>query len=148
MLVTVGVGVAGGIAPINSSRSQRRVFGWFAAVMLGTAPFILVAATFQPHTAQWGGGAIAASFLVAVAEELFFRRLVYGWLERWGPLVAILGSAIAFAAVHLPGWGLELFPVNVAAGVILGWQRRATGGWSASAVSHAIANLLAMGLIL
>ena len=31
---------------------------------------------------------------------IFFRGLVYGYLRRWGPAVAILGSTIAFVAVH------------------------------------------------
>jgi hypothetical protein len=33
-------------------------------------------------------------------------------------------------------------PVDLAAGVLLGWQRWATGSWTASAVTHAAANVL------
>ena len=47
--------------------------------------------------------AVAASVVAAVAEEAFFRRLVYGWLaSSWGAAVAICGSAVAFAAIHVP----------------------------------------------
>jgi membrane protease YdiL (CAAX protease family) len=147
LIVTAGVGAAGGLAPIAYTRRHRNSVHWLVVVALGTAPFLLVSLSFQSPAAQWGRIAIAGSVLTAIAEELFFRRLLYGWLERWGPTVAILGSASAFAAVHLQGWGYELLPINLAAGIIFAWQRRATGSWSAAAVSHALANLMAMGLI-
>ena len=34
--------------------------------------------------------------VAAVAEEAFFRRLLYGRLARWGAAVAVVGSAVAF----------------------------------------------------
>jgi membrane protease YdiL (CAAX protease family) len=114
---------------------------------LGTTPFLIVGA-MHPQAGRWGNAAIAAGVIAAVAEELFFRRFLYGSLERWGAPAAVLGSSIAFAAIHISGWGYELLPLNLAAGVLLGWQRWASGGWSAPAVSHVVANLVAMGLII
>jgi membrane protease YdiL (CAAX protease family) len=107
----------------------------------------LVVGTIQPAAGHWGRAAVVAGVITAVAEELFFRRFLYESLERWGPPAAILVSALAFSAVHLGGWGYEVLPLNLAAGVVFGWQRWASGGWSAPAVSHVIANLLAMGLL-
>jgi membrane protease YdiL (CAAX protease family) len=49
---------------------------------------------------------------------------------------------VAFALVHLPGYGVSAFPINLAAGLLLGWQRWASGGWSAPALTHIAANLL------
>ncbi|HYD06372.1 MAG TPA: CPBP family intramembrane glutamic endopeptidase [Reyranella sp.] len=51
------------------------------------------------------GQLLASLLLIAglapLAEELVFRGLLYGWLEgRWGPRVAVVGSALAFAAAH------------------------------------------------
>jgi membrane protease YdiL (CAAX protease family) len=51
-------------------------------------------------------------------------------------------TAVLFAAVHLPLYGAGALPLNLAAGVLLGWQRWATGSWTAPAATHAIANLL------
>jgi hypothetical protein len=35
-----------------------------------------------------------------IAEEIYFRGLVFGYLRRWGPVAAILGSTLLFVAVH------------------------------------------------
>ena len=83
-----------------------------------------------------------------MAEELFFRRLVYGWLaSSWGAAVAICGSGVAFAAIHVPVYGFAVLPIDTAAGLLLGWQRWMTGGWSASGLTHVAANLIAEGVI-
>jgi membrane protease YdiL (CAAX protease family) len=85
---------------------------------------------------------VGLNTLAAVAEEAFFRRLVYGALLAGGPALALTGSAVLFAAVHVTVYGLWVLPLDLAAGVLLGWQRRATGSWAVPAVTHAVANLL------
>ena len=98
-----------------------------------------------------GPAAVGAGAVGAVAEEAFFRRLVYGWLASWGAswgaVAAICGSALAFAAIHVPVYGLAVLPIDIAAGLLLGWQRWVTGGWSASGITHVAANLIAQGVI-
>lgn len=90
------------------------------------------------------GYAVATNTLAAVAEELFFRRLAYGVLLRWGTGVAVAGSAAAFALVHVTTYGVAVLPLDLAAGVLLSWQRAATGTWRVPAVTHVLANLLAV----
>jgi membrane protease YdiL (CAAX protease family) len=85
---------------------------------------------------------VGMNTLAAVAEEAFFRRLVYGALLAAGPGVALVGSAVLFAAVHVTVYGLWVLPIDLAAGLLLGWQRQATGSWAVPAVTHAVANLL------
>jgi len=85
---------------------------------------------------------VGLNTLAAVAEEAFFRRLVYGALLAGGPAVALGGSALLFAAVHVTVYGLWVLPLDLAAGLLLGWQRQATGSWAVPAVTHAVANLL------
>ena len=80
--------------------------------------------------------------LAAVAEEAFFRRLTYATLLAGGELVAIAGSAILFAVVHVTVYGLWVLPIDLAAGLILSWQRWATGSWSTPAITHLLANVL------
>ena len=82
--------------------------------------------------------------LAAVAEEAFFRRLLYGLLEPYGPAVAVGGSAAAFAVVHLTVWGAWALPLDLAAGLVLSWQRWASGRWSVPALTHVVANVLAV----
>jgi membrane protease YdiL (CAAX protease family) len=85
---------------------------------------------------------IGMNTLAAVAEEAFFRRLVYGALLAGGPAAALVGSAVLFAAVHVTVYGLWVLPLDLAAGLLLGWQRQASGSWAVPAVTHAVANLL------
>jgi hypothetical protein len=81
--------------------------------------------------------------LAAVAEEALFRRVVYGWLRGRGVPLAVGASAVAFALVHIPFYGLEALPVDLGAGLLLSWQRAVSGTWTVPAATHAAANLLA-----
>ena len=149
LMVTGLVGIAGAVVPLPAGRALSHDLGraasrrWLEAVGLGVAAFAL-ARWLQAPALPWPVAplTIAGNVLAAVAEELFFRRLTYGWLLRGGVGVAVGGSAVAFAAVHVPVYGLAVLPIDVAAGLLFGWQRWATGGWSAPAVTHAAANLL------
>jgi membrane protease YdiL (CAAX protease family) len=85
---------------------------------------------------------VALNTLAAVAEEAFFRRLVYGALLAGGPGLALGGSALLFAAVHVTAYGAWVLPLDLAAGLLFGWQRQVTGSWTVPAVTHAVANLL------
>ena len=78
----------------------------------------------------------------AIAEEAFFRRFVYRLLEPANAAVAVLGSAMLFAIVHVTVYGLWVLPIDLAAGLILSWQRWASGTWRVPAVTHVLANVL------
>ncbi len=166
--VTVGVGVVGILAPLGpevdaaagklGARTRAAsLTTWLAALGLGLAA-LLIASRLPaalglgpqgagPIIARARPVAIGSGLVAAVAEEAFFRRLVYGWLATWGAGVAICGSALAFAAIHVPVYGFAVLPIDAAAGLLLGWQRWVTGGWSASCLTHAAANLIAGGVI-
>jgi membrane protease YdiL (CAAX protease family) len=84
------------------------------------------------------------ALLAAVAEEALFRRLLYDRLLRFGVVVAVVGSAVVFAVAHLPAYGVAAMPVDLGAALLLSWQRYASGRWTVPAVTHAVANLLAV----
>jgi membrane protease YdiL (CAAX protease family) len=88
------------------------------------------------------GGVVALNTLAALAEEAFFRRLVYAALLPGGIAVAVGGAALLFALVHVTVYGAWVLPLDLAAGLVLGWQRWATGSWLVPAATHAVANLL------
>ncbi|HEV7865524.1 MAG TPA: CPBP family intramembrane glutamic endopeptidase, partial [Acidimicrobiia bacterium] len=114
--------------------------GRAAVLAVGVGAFlvgrVLVAGSpaAQPATAFLVG----LNTLAAVAEEAFFRRLVYGALLSGGPGLAVGGSAVLFAAVHVTVYGLWVLPLDLAAGLVLGWQRQATGSWAVPAVTHVV----------
>lgn len=145
-VVTTGiVGIAGMLTPLRIPAQRPSPLRWLAAVVLGVAAFV-IARWMSPSVALpfWWPAAIA-NVVAAIAEEAFFRRLAFGVLSRWGVVVATMGTAVAFAAIHVPVYGPGVVPIDLAAGLLLGWQRWATGGWSAPAVTHVVANLLQMG---
>jgi membrane protease YdiL (CAAX protease family) len=115
------------------------------ALCVGVATVLAASALFAngihlPH----GPLAIVLGVGAALSEELFFRRLVYGTLAAWHPAVAVVGSAAVFALVHVPLYGPPVFWVDLGAGLLLSWQRWASGDWRASAATHAVANVLAV----
>jgi hypothetical protein len=85
---------------------------------------------------------VATNSLAAVAEEAWFRRLWFGLLAPAGDGIAIVGSTILFAAVHVSIYGYWVLPLDLAAGLLFAWQRSTTGSWAAPAVTHVIANLM------
>ncbi|HEX8770027.1 MAG TPA: CPBP family intramembrane glutamic endopeptidase [Acidimicrobiales bacterium] len=87
---------------------------------------------------------IVLNSVAAVAEEAFFRRLAYGALAPGGVIVAVVGSAALFALVHVTIYGWWVLPLDLAAGLMLSWQRWAAGSWKVPAVTHVLANVLAV----
>jgi hypothetical protein len=116
------------------------------ALLLGIGAVWLVGrAGLAPRSADLLG--VAGTVAAAVGEEAFFRRFLYGWLQPLGGWAAVGVSAAAFALVHLPMYGAASLPLNLGAGLLLGWQRWASGRWSIPAATHAFANLIGIGVI-
>jgi membrane protease YdiL (CAAX protease family) len=116
-----------------------------AVLTIGVAAVVaaaLVAGT--PPPAPWGAATLPLGLVAAVAEEALFRRAAYARLLRFGALAAVVGSAVLFAAVHLPAYGVAAFPVDLGAGLLLSWQRWASGTWTVPAATHAFANAVAV----
>jgi membrane protease YdiL (CAAX protease family) len=152
LLAIVAAGIAGILWPVRvtaatstGSPAASPMNRWIVVVAIGVGAFAVARVLATPVHAPATVAAAAATAVAAVSEEAFFRRLVYGWLAWWGPALAVAGAAILFALVHIPGYGARVVPLNLAAALLLGWQRWATGGWSAPAITHAAANLLQMG---
>ena len=97
-----------------------------------------------PAAAPALAGYVVLNTLAAVAEEALFRRLLYGVLAAHGAAVAVVGSAASFAVAHLTVWGAWVLPLDLAAGLLLSWQRWASGRWTVPAFTHAFANVVAV----
>jgi membrane protease YdiL (CAAX protease family) len=128
--------------PVRAANGRRQ--GALPVLLLGVGAFALGRLlTGGPVAAPAATPfVIAINSLAAVAEEAFFRRLVYGALLGGGPGVALVGSSVLFAAVHVTVYGAWVLPLDLAAGLLLGWQRQATGSWAVPAATHVVANLL------
>ena len=139
----VVLGLIAVLAPVPGR--SRRWIGSVVVTIAGVAGVLVAASVLGPSfPLPRTGQILALNGVAAVAEELFFRRLVFGGLLRFGAVVAIGGSALVFALVHVPIYGLGALPVDLGAGLLFSWQRWASGGWGASAATHVFANLLAV----
>jgi membrane protease YdiL (CAAX protease family) len=151
VVIAVMVGASALLVPLPADDSPRVPWGAAMALLAGTSAFVVAAWLAPPLAGPLGGlrwtpatgAGAAAAVAAAVVEEAFFRRLVYGLLRPLGVFAAVGGSALLFALVHLPLYGWATLPLNLAAGLVLGWQRRASGGWAIPAVTHGAANLMA-----
>ncbi len=145
LAVTLSTGVIGALAVVPRREDQGTTgrLRFVSPLALGVGALILARWLRPPlPIVPLTISSVGASALAALSEEIFFRRLVYGWLARWGTAVAIGGSAAAFAVVHVPAYGLLALPIDLAVGVLFGWQRWVTGGWATPAFTHMVANLL------
>lgn len=137
--------LVGSLAP-GQVRVGSPALGAAPAFFLGAAAVALawLAVRTPAIPAGAGSAALLLDTLAALAEEALFRRLMYGWLLRWGPVAAVGGTAVAFALVHVPTYGWVALPIDLGAGLVLSWQRWACGRWEVPAATHALANLLAV----
>jgi CAAX protease family protein len=143
LLIVVYGGIAVASAALAPEAETPRLRPGLVLAMGLVAAF--AAATVAGVSAPVTGALVVVplSLVAALAEELLFRGLAYGELRRWGPAAAIAGSALLFALIHLPAYGLTAMPVDLGAGLVLSWERWASGSWKVPAATHAAANLLA-----
>lgn len=142
LLVLAAAGMIGGLTPLPSRPHRALGVPALVVIGIGVVAFAMARVIGTPLPAPVNALTVGATVVAAIAEEAFFRRLVYGWLAGAGEPLAIAGAAALFAIVHLPAYGAQVLPLDLAAGVLFGWQRWATGGWVAPALTHVAANVL------
>ncbi|MFO7738850.1 MAG: CPBP family intramembrane glutamic endopeptidase, partial [Desulfatiglandaceae bacterium] len=85
--------------------------------------------------------AIVLFFLVGglvgpIAEEVFFRGVLYGFFRRWGALIAVVLSSALFVLAHLPG-----IPVTQLIGaVVFALAYEKAGSLTAPITIHVLGN--------
>ncbi len=142
-----GLLALGLVLPVPAVVTARRTaIDWLpAAAVTAVGVVAVVAAQItvgHVRTAPLAGRFVFLDIVAAVAEEAFFRRVLFGVLRPYGAWFAIVGSAAVFAAVHLTTYGAWVLPLDFAVGVLFGWQREVSGTWISPALTHVIANLL------
>ena len=109
-----------GLAP--SAMAKGLIRGLFWSVGFGIITFfafiVLFLVDINPfaliHTRLPGKSwEIVLFFLVAgmigpVAEEIFFRGIIYGFFRRWGVLAALILSSVMFVLAHLATTGIPV----------------------------------------
>jgi len=138
-------GAALAVREHGATPSQGAPLGWAVTLGIGVVAVLTAGVVAGPVPDRRVGVLAGGIAVVAgVVEEALFRRVLYDRLLRFGVVVAVGGTAVVFALVHLPAYGVAAMPVDLGAALLLSWQRYASGRWTVPAVTHAIANLLAV----
>lgn len=88
---------------------------------------------------------IAVVAVAPLAEEVFYRGLIFGGLQRWGFWPAAVISGAVFSGVHLdPGSLIPFFII----GVVLAWLFWRRGNLWESVAFHVIFNAVSFSLLL
>jgi len=81
-----------------------------------------------------------------IAEEVFFRGILYGFLRRWGVLVAVVGSTVIFVLVHPIISGIRL--TQIVGGFVFAVAYEVEGNLMVPITIHALGNLAIFSLSL
>lgn len=92
------------------------LFFFIALWLLDIDPFALIRVHIPSSTIEALIFFIAGGFAGPVAEELFFRGIIYGFLRRWGFILALLISTVFFVFAHIYITGFPL--IQIAGGLL------------------------------
>jgi membrane protease YdiL (CAAX protease family) len=94
---------------------------------------------------HWVLFAMVMGILVPVLEEAYFRGCLLNALkDRWGPGIAVVGSALAFGLLHM---NLLLLPIYFLLGILTGLLYQRTGNLLAPVAFHSLNNLASIAVL-
>ena len=114
----------------------------FALVVLfaaGINALTLIQVRLPPRPSE-----IALYFLIGgmvgpVAEEVFFRGILYGFLRRWGVAVALVLSTLIFVLIHPTSHGLPI--TQAVGGIVFAVAYEVEGNLMVPITIHALGNM-------
>lgn len=86
---------------------------------------------------------VLGGLLTPLGEELLFRGVLFGWLRRWGFVLAAIISAVVFGIAH--GFNVVL-PAAIILGLLNAYVYEKSGSVWPAVISHATHNLLAFAI--
>lgn len=149
--IAAGLVFAGCLVALSVAARTRVPFSW-RAVGLGLLGVVVVclpvgfeeAVAVRPLRSTTGFLPWASAVVVvASAEEVFLRGALFEAVRaRWSVRWAVVVGALAFALLHVPLYGWQAVPLDLAVGLVLGGLRAEAGTPLAPAVTHVGADLI------
>lgn len=156
LLQTGGLGVLG----LNGRRLMpgiRTGLAWSAgfallagllllgSFMAGYNPLPWLRAPLPEATSQRVLYFLVGGVVAPVAEETFFRGVIFGYCRRWGLAAAVLISTSLFAAIHA---GTAIPVTQIVGGVVFALAYHTSNSLMAPIVVHMLGNLAIFSLSL
>jgi membrane protease YdiL (CAAX protease family) len=88
---------------------------------------------------------LVGGLVAPIAEEAFFRGIVYGFLRRWGVLVALVGSTVVFVLPHIRA---NVPVTQIVGGIVFAVAYETTGNLMVPITIHVLGNTAIFALSL
>jgi membrane protease YdiL (CAAX protease family) len=113
--------------------------GFVILYFIGIDPFTLVSTHLPAGNSNLMAFILVGGVISPVAEEVFFRGVLFGYFRRWGFGPALIVSTAAFIAAHL--YGNQMPITQAVGGLIFGVAYEKTGSLVAPITIHMLGNL-------
>jgi hypothetical protein len=139
-----------GAAVLWAGATVTRVRWGEVALGAGGAAALVILSLAGLPAVRFGPRAAAGALLwwaplvsvVAASEELVLRGVLFDAVRtRSGDAIAVALTAVLFALIHLPLYGVPALGIDLCVGVFLGCLRVASGSVTAPLVAHVLADL-------
>jgi membrane protease YdiL (CAAX protease family) len=102
-------------------------------------PVTLIKASLPTQTADLVLFFMVGGMIGPLAEELFFRGILYGFLRRWGVIVALILSTLIFVLCHPSAHGIPV--TRVVGGILFAVAYEVGGSLIVPITIHTLGNL-------
>ena len=113
---------------------------------VGVNPLTLLKAPLPTRTMDLVLFFIVGGIIGPVAEEFFFRGILYGFLRRWGVILALVLSTLIFVLCHPISHGIPV--TRLVGGILFAISYEIGGSLIVPITIHALGNLAIFSLSL
>ena len=114
-------------------------FAFIALFLMDIDPFALIKADLPKTAGQRLLFFAVAGLIGPIAEESFFRGILYGFLRRWGIVTALAGSTLLFVLAHSISYNVSL--PQIVGGILFALSYEVEGSLMVPVTIHVLGNL-------
>lgn len=130
---------------ISAAMGAAAAMGAGLLLLAHRDPLALIPASLPPNAVEQVWFFLAGGLAAPLAEELFFRGVLYGYFRRWGIVSAMLISTTIFVLMH----GINGIPLTqTLGGFIFALAYETSNSLLAPIIIHSLGNLAIFGLTL
>jgi hypothetical protein len=118
--------------------------GAAAASLAGYDPLQVIRTAVPAQPAEMAQLLLAGVLTGPLAEELYFRGILYGFMRRWGVAAALAGSTLFFVVLHPGGGGMPV--TQIVGGLLFAAAYEIEKNLLVPIVVHSLGNLAIFGL--